>query len=324
MPRIQYKYDPEKLTYEPLKPSVKRTIKRGFIFLWAALVVAAGIVLTFMSYNSTPDEIDLMTENEKIMLDMELTQMSIQETFELLSEIQKRDDEIYRILLEADSIPSDIRALGIGGNFRYEAVTKSNLPNKARVIRSLSELNRLKRQLYLESLSLDEIEDLVATKEKYWAAIPGIQPIPNKTLRRLSTIYGPRLHPILNVVRPHRGLDFMAPKGTEIFATGAGVVKAVRFSKTFGKVVEIDHGYGYMTRYAHLDEYNVARGQEVKRGECIGFVGNSGLSVSPHLHYEVLVNNVQVNPIYYFQRELSDEDYEKLIALSQLPTQPLD
>ena len=324
MPRIRYKYDPDKLTYLPVKPSVKRTLGRTLVFLWSALAVAAALLLAFISFNRAPDETELMVENQKIMLDMEITEMSIRETFDELAKIQRRDDDIYRVLLEADSIPMEIRALGAGGAFRFEAVAKSNLPNKAAVIKSLNELNKLKRQLYLESLSLDEIEDLVNHKEKYWAALPGIQPIPNKTLRRLSTIYGDRLHPILKVVRPHRGLDFMAPKGTQVFATGAGTVSAVRYSKSFGKVIEVDHGYGYKTRYAHLDEYNVGIGQKVARGECIGFVGNTGLSVSPHLHYEILVNHQQVNPLYYFQRELSDEDYEKLIALSELPTEPLD
>jgi murein DD-endopeptidase MepM/ murein hydrolase activator NlpD len=294
------------------------------VVFWAALALAGGLALTFANYNSSPDEIDLMTRNEQIMLDIEVKQLAIDDAFSSLHDIQQRDDDIYRILLEADSIPKEIRSLGAGGTWRYEAVEQSNLPNKSAVIRSLSELNKLKRQLYLQSLSLDEIEDLVDEKNEYWAAIPGIQPVSNKKLRRLSTIYGPRLHPILNIVRPHNGLDFMAPKGTKVYATGAGIVKAVRYSKSFGKVIEIDHGHGYLSRYAHLDEYNVANGQVVQRGECIGFVGNTGLSVSDHLHYEIEYNNKNVNPIYYFQRELSNEDYQKLLELSQLPTQPLD
>jgi len=324
MPKIQYRYDSEKCTYEPVKGSFFKRAKNAILVCWAALAMAGALALVFAHFNSAPDEVELMAKNEQIMLDIELKQLAIDDAFSSLRSIQQRDDEIYRILLEADSIPREIRALGAGGNWLYAAVEESSLPNKMAVIRSLTELNKLKRQLYLQSLSLDEIENLVDEKNSFWAAIPGIQPVSNKKLRRLSTVYGPRMHPILNIIRPHKGLDFMAPKGTKVHATGSGVVKAVRFSKSFGKVVEIDHGHGYLSRYAHLDEYNVARGQVVKRGECIGFVGNTGLSVAAHLHYEIEHNRKNVNPIYYFQRELTNEDYQKLIELSQLPTQPLD
>lgn len=324
MPRLKFKYNPKTCQYEHIEPSFGNFFIKALKILSLAVLTAGTGAYLFITNYDLPDEVDLASANESLQFKVELKAIDIAEISKGLERLQMRDDEIYRIILEADAIPQSIRTQGIGGKFRYEYIYQTALPNKESVIASLAALNKIKRQLYLQSLSYDEIESLVKEKENFWASLPGIQPIPNKNLDRLSTTFGMRMHPILNVMRPHRGLDFMAPHHTPVYTTGDGIVLHARYSPSFGNVVEIDHGYGYQTRYAHLTDFNVEEGEKVKRGECIGFVGNSGLSVSDHLHYEVLLNGQQVNPIYYFQRELDDEDYEELIELSKRETIPLD
>jgi murein DD-endopeptidase MepM/ murein hydrolase activator NlpD len=172
--------------------------------------------------------------------------------------------------------------------------------------------------------SYDELEKLVNRKIKMWASRPAIQPVDNRQLDRLHLTFGLRMHPLLNIVREHNRLDFTAAKGTPVYATGDGKALKVYTSDTYGKVVYINHGYGYETRYAHLSGFNVIEGQIVKRGQVIAFVGNSGTSVSDHLHYEVLFNDKHINPINFFQRDLNNKEYEKLIQLGSQNSEPLD
>jgi murein DD-endopeptidase MepM/ murein hydrolase activator NlpD len=181
-----------------------------------------------------------------------------------------------------------------------------------------------RNRLDIEIQSFEQLAKELAVKERMWASRPAIQPISNADLTYLHTTYGMRQHPILGYWRPHRGLDFTAPKGSPIYATGDGVIGEAHYSTTFGNVVYIDHNFGFETRYAHMTEYIVKKGEHVKRGQIIGYVGNSGLSVATHLHYEVLFKGEQINPINFFQRDLNNKEYERLVELGGLATTSLD
>ena len=324
MHKTIYVYNPETCNYEPFKP------KKQIIFLkyWGLFILALALAASGLHYLSlkfdTPKESKFKTEKEILITQLELLEHELIAFDVRVSEMAKRDDELYRVLLEGQYIPPSMRDAGVGGSNNFVNIEGSNLVNKHKILETYLKLDKIKRQMYIQTLSFDELQALANERNRMYASIPSIQPIYNKELRRLSTIYGIRFHPILKKYRPHRGLDFMAPKNTSVYATGDGIVIATRYSKTLGNVVEIDHGFGYLSRYAHLGRFNVEKGQNVKRGMTIGFIGNTGLSLSNHLHYEIEKDNAHVNPIGYFQRELSDKEYEKLIDLSKVPTVPLD
>jgi murein DD-endopeptidase MepM/ murein hydrolase activator NlpD len=213
----------------------------------------------------------------------------------------------------------------VGGHNKYADLLKLRSSNKGMLISTYQELDRLRRRLYIQSKSYDEISSLLKKKEKMWASRPAIQPINNKELIRIASGYKPRrFNPVAKRWMPHKGIDFTAPKGTSVYSTGDGRVTRVYRSASYGNVIFIDHGYGYETRYAHLNKFNVKRGDVVERGDIIGFVGNTGRSAGDHLHYEVLYKGAHINPINFFQRDLGNEEYEKLIEISAQSTTVLD
>ncbi|MEJ2005908.1 MAG: M23 family metallopeptidase, partial [Cyclobacteriaceae bacterium] len=228
------------------------------------------------------------------------------------------------VVLGSEPIDPSIRNAGIGGADRYREIRNTDFDNKDVVLDLKENVDKLRRKMYIQSKSYDEIAELAESKEKLFAAIPAIQPVSNKELIRLASGFGYRTHPVYKVRKMHTGIDFSAPLGTPIYATADGtIIKAqVRFSG-YGKVLEIDHGFGYKTRYAHMQEFAVQRGQKVKRGQIIGYVGNTGMSTAPHLHYEVLKNDEQINPVHYFFNDLNAEEYEKVIELASIENQSL-
>jgi murein DD-endopeptidase MepM/ murein hydrolase activator NlpD len=241
----------------------------------------------------------------------------------VLDDIQHRDDNIYRVIFEADPIPSSIRKAGFGGVNRYKDIR--NFSNAELVIEAAKKADKLSKQLYIQSKSFDEVIDLAKNKADMLASIPAIQPIANKDLGRVASGYGYRIHPIYKTRKLHTGMDFTAPQGTPIYATGDGKIAKVRRSRRgYGNHVIVDHGYGYQTLYAHMTKYIVYRGQKVKRGEIIGYVGSTGTSVAPHLHYEVIKNKRKINPVNYYYNDLSPEEYEKMLEISSQNNQSFD
>jgi murein DD-endopeptidase MepM/ murein hydrolase activator NlpD len=241
----------------------------------------------------------------------------------VLDEIQERDDNIYRVIFEADPIPNSIRKQGFGGINRYEKLL--GLSNSELMINTSKKIDQLTKQLYLQSKSFDEVIDLAKNKSNMLASIPAIQPVANKDLKRMASGYGYRIHPIYKTRKMHYGMDFSAKTGTEIYATGDGVVSKIKRSKRgYGNYVKINHGFGYETLYAHMSKYIVKKGQRVKRGEVIGYVGNSGISTAPHLHYEVRKDNKKINPMNFYYNDLSPEEYEKMLEISLQSNQSLD
>jgi len=323
MEKYKYKYNPRTVSYEKVELTWKDKFMRFLTYFAATLVLAVLYNLIFSAFFDTPKEKELMRENNQLELQYEMLNEQFDRVEKVLKDLQERDNNIYRVIFETEPIPSSVRQAGYGGSDRYEDLR--SMENSDLIIKTNQRLDKLSKQLYVQSKSYDEIISLAKNKEKMLSSIPAIMPVSNKDLTRTASGYGWRIHPIYKIRKFHEGMDFTAPTGTEVYATGDGVVEVVKSSKRgYGKRVVIDHGFGYKTRYAHLNEFNVRRGQEVKRGEVIGYVGSSGLSVAPHLHYEVMKANNTVNPVDYYFNDLTPKQYEKMIFISSNSGQSLD
>jgi murein DD-endopeptidase MepM/ murein hydrolase activator NlpD len=324
MARIKYYYDTETCKYERVKAKKSDIVLNALGIL--SLIVAAAVILVILYINYFESPKELMQRNKLSEQDFYIDNLSkeVEMMKEVLADIENRDDNIYRKILGAEPIDKDIREAGVGGYDRYKDLREKKLLNEDLIIALREKVDQLKRKVYIESKSQDDVIKLAENKEKLFAAIPAIQPISNKQLLALASGFGYRVHPIYKVKKMHTGIDFAASIGTPIYATADGKVQSVdiKFSG-YGKVVEIDHGFGYKTRYAHMHEFAVRQGQNIKRGDLIGYVGNTGLSTAPHLHYEVLINGIQVDPVHYFYNDLSAAEYEKVLELASIENQSL-
>ena len=324
MAKVKYQYNESTLSYEKIKLSPSAKILRFTLFSIAALICGGGIYVLFNIVYDSPQERQLREEKEALLLQYELMGKRLDQMSTILADLENRDDNIYRSIFEAEPIPDNIRKAGIGGINRYKSLERFK-DDAEIVINTSKKLDRLAKQLYIQSKSFDEIIELAKQKEQMLAAIPAIQPVSNKDLKRMASGYGMRIDPHYKTPAFHAGMDFTAPTGTPIYATGDGtVIRADRASRGYGNHVRIDHGFGYTTLYAHMSKTNVKVGSEVKRGEIIGYVGNTGKSVGPHLHYEVRKNDTPVNPINFYFSDLTPEEYDLVIQLSSQENQSFD
>ncbi len=312
MARAKYYYDTETCNYEQIKTS-KGDVLFDLLGLFAvAFLIAIAVFWGYTTYFESPKEAQLKQENNLLKRYYDQIQQELDKSNRVLAHLQDQDDNLYRMVLEVEPVPFSVREAGIGGTNRYE-----ELVDKPEFIAStLQKVDQLKRQLYIQSKSYDELAKLTKDKEKRLACIPAIQPIANKGLKRLSSPFGMRQHPIYKIPRMHYGVDLSAARGTPVYATGNGVVKLTKNSAGYGNEVVIDHGYGFLTRYCHMQNFKVKPGQRVTRGQCIGAVGNSGISTAPHLHYEVIKNKRHVNPAHYFINDLDAAQYEMILELA--------
>lgn len=324
MAKIKYYYDTETCKYERVKTKTSDVILNALGIFSFTVMLAIGMMGIYTAYFPHPKLLVLenkITEQKFYIskLDREVDQLN-----EILGGIEKRDDNIYRVVLGAEPIDKAIRNAGVGGAERYADIREKDILDKDLVINLYEKVDKLRRKIYIESKSQDELVKLAENKEKLYAAIPAIQPVSNKQLMALASGFGFRTHPIYKVRKLHSGIDFAASIGTPIYATADGKVDRVdvKFSG-YGKMVEIDHGFGYRTRYAHMHDFAVRNGQNVKRGDLIGYVGNTGMSTAPHLHYEVLINGSQVDPVHYFYNDLTAVEYEKILELASIENQSL-
>ncbi|MCL1821337.1 MAG: M23 family metallopeptidase [Prolixibacteraceae bacterium] len=290
----------------------------------SSLVFSVIIIFLIVNNYETPKAKSVMHENQRMASQIKLMKKDMEDIDRALEDIQQRDDNIYRVIFESEPIPSSVRKAGFGGVNKYAHL--ENMSNSDLIISTARKLDVLSKQVYVQSQSYDELLGLALSKEKMLASIPAIQPISNKDLKRTSSGWGYRIHPIYKVNKFHYGMDFTASEGTEIYVTGDGTVQDVVDTRSgFGKHVVVSHGYGYATLYAHLYKFNVRPGQKVKRGEVIGYTGNTGTSSAPHLHYEVHKNGSPVNPQHYYHLDdLTPEEYEKMIAISSNMGQTFD
>ena len=321
MAKTQFRYNHTTCRYEPFYVKGKVLRNRMLFFLAFSFILAMGAYFYVLKYIPSLDEIFLAEENQRLRIEWDILHDEIEEANQKLITLIEKGDHNYRVILDSEPLDASIREAGIGGS---EKINTTQLQEFPLVLKEYKFFEKLKHQLDVELQSYDEIAKMFEEKSIMWASRPAIQPISNKTLTRLHTTFGVRFHPLLGYAREHKGLDFSADIGTPVYATGDGVVKSAYFSESYGNVIYIDHNYNYETRYAHLSGFNVKADQKIKRGEIIGFVGDTGLSLGPHLHYEVLFKGQQINPINFFQRDLSNKEYEKLVEEGSKQSESLD
>jgi len=323
MARTKYIFNETTQTYEPLKRSTGERFFRLFLFLISSIAIATLIFVVSFTLFDSPKEKIMERELAQYKLQFQIMNDRLNKMQGLMDELSSKDDNIYRVIFEAEPIPKSVRQAGYGGADRYAKL--EGYENSQMLKQTAEKLDKLASEIYVQSKSFEDVYKLAREKEKMLRSIPGIQPVKINDLKRISSYFGYRIDPIYKVKKFHSGIDFSAPKGTDVFATGDGVVKKIRHSRRgYGNTITIDHGYGYLTFYAHLSKILVKRGQKVKRGEVIGLVGNTGKSTAPHVHYEIIKNNKKINPIYYFFNDLSPAQFNEMILLSKIPNQSLD
>ena len=275
-----------------------------------ALAIASSGVYWYNQHYPSIDEQQLENENEILLTHWSVLNDKINTISSQLGELEFVDDYNYRTVLDLPKLDSSIRFGGTGGNLPF-ILPHEELPL---ITDSYDKMKRIKNRLVVEKQSLDEIEKTISYKEQMMVTRPAMMPINNEQLTRFNTIYGMRLHPILGDWRLHKGLDLTAPTGTPVYASGNGIITYAAWLGGLGNAIIINHGFGFVSRYGHLSKFNIVNGQRVKRGDLIGFVGNTGLSTNAHLHYEILFRNKHVNPIDFMYRDLKQEQYEKLLS----------
>lgn len=323
MAEAKYRYNKTTLSYEKIDINFFYKLKMLFSYvLLGSFFAFTFIILTYTVFDS-PKEKVLRQNIDQLTLQYEILLSRSDQIETILADLQQRDDNIYRVIFEAEPIAGDVREAGFGGVNRYKNLQGFDQTNL--MIAATKKLDKIAKQMYVQSKSFDDVFDMAKNKSEMLASIPAIQPISNENLTRLASGYGMRIHPIYKTTKLHTGMDFTAPKGTAIYATGNGIIFETKKSKRgYGNHIIIDHGYGYKTLYAHMKRIIMNKGQEIKRGEIIGYVGNSGTSVGPHLHYEVHKNGKKINPVNFYYNDLTPEEYEKMIEISSRVNQSFD
>ncbi len=320
--RAKFHYNQETLSFEKIELTFFALVKKVAVYLFTSLCGGFIAFLIFILFLESPQEKQLKKENIHMQAQYDLLQEQMNELQSLLTDLQQRDDNLYRVIFQADPILSEVRHRQMGNDQRYQAL--QNMSNSKIMVDITKQMDDLKRQTYIQSKSYDELIMLAKQNEQKLLCIPAIQPIYNKDLTRVASGYGMRIDPIYRTRKMHQGMDFTAPIGTEIFATGNGIVKEAGWRQGYGKCVKINHGFGYETLYAHMHKITARVGQSVKRGDVIGEVGNTGKSTGPHLHYEVHFKGTPVNPQNYYFLDLSPEEYDIMLQLSQNAGQVFD
>jgi len=322
MAKTKYQFNPESVSYEKVELNIKTQIIKVLKHIASSSVLAIAMVVVLFYFFGSPKERSLIRENQQILSQYNRLNTEFEQVKNVLTDLEQRDDNIYRVIFEAEPIHSNIRKAGFGGVNRYKNL--ENLKNADLVISTSEKLDRIVKSMYVQTKSYDDVEIMVKNKFKMLAAIPAIMPLAIKDFGRISAGFGWRIHPIYKTRKFHDGMDFTCTVGTPIYAAGDGVIKFARKQRGYGKKIEIDHGYGYKTVYAHLSVFNVKKGQRVKRGEVIAFSGNTGKSTGPHLHYEVRKNNKPVDPVNYYFNDLTADEYDRMVAISANTGQTMD
>lgn len=322
MAKVKYYYDADTLSYRKITVKKGDYYKKTVFGILATFLIAFIGFIVFSQFIMSPTERAQKRELENLNLHYELLSKRMEEGSSILTQLQQRDNTIYRTYFEANPIPDEQRKAGFGGVNRYKYL--DGFDNSTMITKLTKEVDVLSKQLVVQSKSLDEIVVLAKEKEKMLASIPAILPVKLKDLTRMASGYKWRMHPILKIRKFHKGMDFTAPTGTPIFASGNGKIIRAQRSATFGNVVYIDHGYGYKTIYAHMSKIKARKGQKVKRGDLIGYVGNTGRSVSSHLHYEVHKNDRALNPINFYYGDLTPEEFAAMQKAAEEEGQSYD
>lgn len=323
MANTRYKFNPESLSFDKVRLGVKAVLLRLLAYLVGSVMIALLYWFIFALFVDSPKEKALKREIAQLSLQYELINREMGSLEKVIEHLQETDDNLYRTIFGAEPIPATLRQGGVGGVNRYNELEGFN--NSRIVIETSKRLDAIRKRIYIQSKSFSDLISLAIEKEDMLRSIPAIIPISNKDLTRIASGFGLRIHPIYKISRFHSGMDFTAPMGTEIYASGDGTISGVYSNKRgMGNYIIIDHGFGYSSVYAHMDSFAVRNGQKVRRGDVIGYVGNTGMSVAPHLHYEIKLNNTNVDPVNYFFNDLTAAEYETMIEIASKTGQSFD
>ena len=314
MRKVYYIYNPRTQTYDRIYPTVRQRLMSHLRRLFIGMGLGAACFIAPLIIFGSPSEKELRKENSRLLSQYNVLSHRMDEALGVLQDIQQRDDNLYRVIFQADPISSAIRQAGYGRTNRYEHLM--DMADAELVVNTTQKLDLLTKQLYIQSRSFDEVVEMCRQHDEMLRCIPAIQPVSNKDLKKTASGYGTRIDPIYGTTRFHAGMDFSANPGTDVYATGDGTVVKMGWQTGYGNIIVIDHGFGYETWYAHLQEFRTRLGKKVVRGEVIGGVGSTGKSTGPHLHYEVHVKGRVVNPVNYYFMDLSAEDYDRMIQLA--------
>jgi hypothetical protein len=323
MARTRYKFNPESLSFDKISLRFRDILLRFLAYFVGSVIIALFYGIILAAFIDSPKEKALKREIEQLTIQYDLMNKEMDNLDKILGHLKETDDNLYRTIFEAEPIPASLRDGGIGGVNRYKEMEGYN--NSELVIETAKKLDKIRKKIYIQSKSFDDLIMMAKNKEEMLSCLPAIQPISNKDLTRTASGWGLRIHPIYKIVKFHYGMDFTAPLGTDIYVTGDGVVESVIYSKRgYGNHIIVNHGFGYKTLYAHLDKPNVRQGQKVKRGDVIGFVGSTGASLAPHLHYEVELNGDKIDPVNFYFNDLSPLDYERIVEIASRTGQSFD
>jgi murein DD-endopeptidase MepM/ murein hydrolase activator NlpD len=321
MAKTKYYFNSQTLKYEKVKINLGNRFLKLLGFVSTALVFSFVIIAFAYTFLDSPKEKQLKREISELSFQYDILNKRIKQVDGVMEDLQQRDDNIYRIIFEAEPIPLEVRNAGFGGINRYKNL--ENYDYSELMVETTKKLDIISKQLYVQSKSYDELAKAVNSKSKMMASIPAIQPIDSRKLSSISG-FGYRMHPIYKIRKMHDGMDFASPIGTPIYATGDGAIIAVGPERGYGNRVMINHGYGYVTKYAHMSKFKVRTRQRIKRGDVIGYVGNTGASTGPHCHYEVYKNGKPINPINFFFNDLSPAEYMTMLEVASQENQSLD
>jgi murein DD-endopeptidase MepM/ murein hydrolase activator NlpD len=323
MKHSKYKFNPESLSFDKIRLGARSILLRSLALLIGSVIVAVVFNFLFGLFFDTPKEKALKREIEQLSLQYNLIHREMGNLEKVIEHLQETDDNLYRTIFGAEPVMATQRQAGIGGVSRFSDLEGFN--NSKLVIETAKKLDAIRKKVYVQSKSFDELILLSREKEQMLRSIPAIMPVSTRDLTRIASGFGLRIHPYYKISKFHAGMDFTAPLGTEIYATGDGTIESVSSGKRgMGNYIIVNHGFGYTSTYAHLESFNVRQGQKVRRGDVIGFVGNTGMSIAPHLHYEIRLNGENVDPVNYFFNDLSPAEYETMIEIASKTGQSFD
>jgi murein DD-endopeptidase MepM/ murein hydrolase activator NlpD len=323
MKKIKYFFNTHTLRFEKIEVPLRVRLLQLFGYIAASIVTGIIIVILIFQYIDSPKEKLLRQQNESYKQSYSVLQDRVNQLELQMTELENRDNEVYRSIFEADPIPDSARLKEMEAKKEVRLIQK--LSNTELIQNMTGQLNNLSLRIAYQGKSFVDITNMVKNKEQLLRAIPAIQPVSNKNLNRIGGSFGYRIDPVYKNLRFHQGLDFTAPAGTPIYATADGVVQIASFNTDgYGNKVVINHGYGYQTLYAHMLKIKASQGQTVKRGEVIGYIGSTGKSTGPHCHYEVIKRGTKVDPVYYFYNDLTPAEFDRLLKAAASNKQSLD
>jgi len=322
MAKKKFYFNPETLSYEQIEHTFTHWLRQLLIHTLSGLSLGAVFFFVFVTTVQSPEERQLSEEKRSMQAQYKLLERQFDEIQEVLTDLQQRDDNLYRVVFQADPIPLAVRKGSSANTEFYEQLL--DMTNSEIVVSTTKKMNELKKEIYIQSKSYDDLVVMAQNKEVMLECLPAIQPVLNKDLTRMASGYGWRIDPVYHTRRFHEGMDFTAPIGTDIFATGDGTVFRAGWQQGYGNCVQINHGYGYVTLYGHMSSIKARVGQKVKRGDVIGLVGSTGKSTGPHLHYEVHLKGKVMNPQNYYFLDLSPAEYDKMVQMSNNSGQMFD